>query len=141
MDFINSFKICGAGLEVQRVKLDTAIENIANVNTTRTPEGGPYKRKTAVIEAKRMEGAFNSVLKEELRLAKIAGVISDDRAVKMIYDPAHPDANEKGFVALPDINLFLEMMDMITVNRSYEAVTAAFDATKQMAMKSLEMGR
>jgi flagellar basal-body rod protein FlgC len=140
MDFINSFRISASGMAVQRARLEAVIDNITNVNTTRTPEGGPYRRKTVLIESRPLPGEFNSILKEELRVAQVTAIFEEE-AFKRTFDPGHPDADQAGFVTLPDIDVMREMINMITVNRSYEAVAAAFDATKQMALKSLELGK
>jgi flagellar basal-body rod protein FlgC len=141
MDFLTAFRICGSGLAAQRAKMDVIVSNLANVNTTRTPEGGPYKRKVIVFSAKPLESNFDDDLTDALRMVKVEGVVEDKKNIKMVFDPNHPDANEKGFVAMPGINTVVEMSDMIMVNRAYEACVTAFDATKNMAVKALELGK
>ena len=141
MDFSNSFRICASGFAAQRAKMDVIISNLANVNTTRTPEGGPYRRKVAVFSSEPVNGSFNDVMGESLRMVKVTDVVEDKKGVKMIFDPGHPDADNKGFVAMPNINSIVEMSDMITANRAYEACVTAFDATKNMALKTLDIGR
>lgn len=138
---MTSFKICGSGLAAQRAKMDVITSNLANVSTTRTPEGGPYKKKTVALTAEGIESHFDSTIKDALKTVKIEGVTEDPNAVKMVYDPAHPDADAKGNVAMPDINVVTEMADMIMASRAYEACVTAFDATKNMTLKTLEMGR
>jgi len=138
---MTSFKICGSGLAAQRAKMDVITSNLANVSTTRTAEGGPYKKKTVSLTAEGVEGHFDSTIKDALKAVKIEGVTEDPNAVKMVYDPAHPDADANGNVAVPNINVVTEMADMIMASRAYEAVVTAFDATKNMALKTLEMGR
>ena len=137
MEFLTAFKICGSGLAAQRAKMDVIVSNLANINTTRTPEGGPYKRKTIVFSSEPVKGSFNDIL----RMVKVEAVVEDKDSVSMVFDPAHPDADVDGIVAMPDINTVAEMADMITANRAYEACVAAFDATKNMALKALELGR
>lgn len=137
MEFLTAFKICGSGLAAQRAKMDVIVSNLANINTTRTPEGGPYKRKTIVFSSEPVNGSFNDIL----RMVKVEAVMEDKESVSMVFDPAHPDADADGIVAMPDINTVAEMADMITANRAYEACVAAFDATKNMALKALEIGR
>lgn len=141
MDLITSFKICGSGLAAQRAKLDVVTSNLANVNTTRTPEGGPYKKKTLAFAAEKVSGDFNSTMNDVVKSVKVDEVREDPNGIKMVYDPQHPDADAKGFVAMPDINLMAEMADMIAASRAYEACATAFDSTKSMILKTLEMGR
>jgi len=137
MEFLAVFKICGSGLAAQRAKMDVIVSNLANINTTRTLEGGPYRRKTIVFSSEPVNGSFNDIL----RMVKVEAVVEDKESVSMVFDPAHPDADANGIVAMPDINTVAEMADMITANRAYEACVAAFDATKNMALKALELGR
>lgn len=141
MDFLAAFRICGSGLAAQRAKMDVIVSNLANVNTTRTSEGGPYKRKVAVFSAKPLESNFGDDLTEALRMVKVDGVLEDNKNIKMVFDPNHPDADENGFVSLPGIDTIVEMSDMIMVNRAYEACVTAFDSTKNMAVKALELGK
>ncbi len=139
MDYLTSFKICSSGLAAQRAKMDVLTSNIANVETTRTPEGGPYKRKTVVL-ASEQANPFDDNMKEAVRMVKVEAVV-ENKEVKMMFNPSHPDADAKGFVAMPDINLVMEMAEMINTSRNYEACVTAFDATKNMTMKSLEIGK
>jgi flagellar basal-body rod protein FlgC len=141
MDLSTSFKICGSGLAAQRAKLDIVTSNLANVNTTRTPEGGPYRKKSIALAAENVDGNFDSTMKEVVKSVRVDEVREDPNGIKMVYDPAHPDADAKGFVAMPDINIMVEMADMIAASRAYEACVTAFDSTKNMILKTLEMGR
>jgi len=137
MDFLTTFKICGSGLAAQRVKMDVIVSNLANINTTRTQEGGPYKKRSVTFSSEPVEGSFNDILQK----VKVEDIVQDEDSVKQVFDPAHPDADTEGFVAMPDINTITEMADMITANRAYEACVTAFDATKNMALKTLELGK
>jgi flagellar basal-body rod protein FlgC len=141
MDLTTSLKICGSGLAAQRAKLDIVTSNLANVSTTRTPEGGPYRKKTIVLSAEAINDNFDAKLRDVLKSVRIDEIKDDPNGVKMVHDPAHPDADAKGFVAMPNINIMVEMADMITASRAYEACVTAFDATKSMTLKTLEMGR
>ena len=143
MEFFTPFKICGDGLAAQRAKMDVITSNIANINTTRTPEGGPYKRKTVVFCSEDVGSTFNAQLKDAVKTVKVDGVeeARDAEAVKMMHNPGHPDADAKGFVAMPNINAVTEMVDMMHANRAYEACVTAFDASKNMALKTLDMGK
>ncbi len=141
MDFTTNFQICGSGLSAQRAKMDVITSNLANASTTKTAEGGPYRRKTIVLKAEDIDEPFDKTLRGALAEVKVDQVTEDPSPMKSIYDPAHPDADEKGFVLMPNVNAITEMADMINVSRNYEAVVTAFDATKSMALKTLEIGK
>jgi flagellar basal-body rod protein FlgC len=146
MDFFTSFKICSSGLAAQRAKMDVVTSNIANVSTTRTPEGGPYKRKIIAFSADPIKEElskenFRSKIKDALNAVKVGSVVESKEPMKTIYDPAHPDADKNGFVVMPNVNVVMEMTDMITAGRAYEANVAAFDATKSMAIRTLDIGK
>lgn len=137
-----SFDISASGLEAQRMRMDLTSANLANAQTTRGPDGGPYKKMRPIFEAKPME--FEDAMAEaniELSTVAVAGIQKDDSKPRLVYDPAHPDANEKGFVALPNINLMEEMADMLLASRSYEANVTAFNMSKAMAMSALNLGK
>jgi flagellar basal-body rod protein FlgC len=140
MDVSASFKICSDGLLAQRKKMDVITSNIANAETTRAPEGGPYKKKTAILSAEPLKNSFGEEFGNALMSVKVER-IEEESGVKMVFDPKHPDANPDGYVAKPDINLMMEMADMINTSRNYEACVTAFDATKNMTLKALEIGR
>ncbi len=137
MEFMPAFEVCASGLAAQRAKMDVIVSNLANINTTRTPEGGPYRRKVIVFSSEPVEGSFDDIM----RMVKVEGVMEERDSIRKVFDPAHPDADSKGIVAMPDINTITEMADMITANRAYEACVTAFDATKNMALKALELGK
>lgn len=141
MDLITTFKICGSGLAAQRAKLDVITSNLTNVNTTRTPEGGPYRKKIIVLSAEDVDKNFDSTLKDSVKSVRVDEIVDDPNGIKMVYDPAHPDADAKGFVAMPNINVMAEMADMIAASRAFEACVTAFDSTKNMTLKTWEMGR
>lgn len=141
MDFSNTLKVSASGFEVQRKKMDVIIENLANMETTRTPEGGPYLRKIVLLSSEPISGSFGDILGDAMHRARVEGVLRDNNALKSIYDPNHPDADGRGFLSVPAINAIVEMADMIMAHRAYEASVTAFEATKNMAMKTLEMGR
>lgn len=141
MDFSTSFRVCASGLAAQRAKLDVVMSNLANAGATSTPEGGPYKRKRIVFSTEPVKGPFNTALKDALRVVKVQGVAEDGEGFKTVYDPGHPDANANGMVVMPNVNIIQEMADMIMANRGYEASVTAFDATKSMVLKTLEMGK
>ena len=143
MDIFDSMKISSSALKAQRLRLNTISSNIANIETTRTPEGGPYRKKEVVfrstdsIFAKQLEKSLQGAVKG----VEVAEIRSSTEPPKMIYDPSHPDANQEGLVAMPGINLFEEMADMITATRAYDANVTAIKAAKRMALKALDIGR
>ncbi len=141
MDFSGTLQISTSGFEAQRRKIDVIVENLANMETNKTPGGGPYLRKVVLFSSEPLRGDFDSFFEEALHQVKVDGIRRDNNAVKESYKPGHPDADERGFVRFPDINAITEMADMIMAHRAYEASVTAFDATKNMVMKTLEMGK
>jgi flagellar basal-body rod protein FlgC len=141
MDFFIPFRIAGSGLTASRAKLDAITSNIANASTTSTPEGGPYKRKLITLSAEPLKEGFDKSLEDAVRMVKVQNVVEQQDGFKKIYDPAHPDADKEGFVTLPNVNLMLEMTELITASRSYEACATAFDAAKNMALKAMDIGK
>ncbi len=145
-DFFSGFRISGSGMTAQRTRMNTISSNLANVNTTRTPEGGPYRRKDVVLEAIPDAKSFGDVLsakapRDQLNKVMVTDVVSDRGAPLLKYEPNHPDANEEGYVAYPNINVVEEMTNMIQATRSYEANVSALQAAKDMALSSIEIGR
>lgn len=145
-DFLTGFRVSGSGMTAQRSRMNTISSNIANINTTKTPEGGPYRRKDVVFEAMPDQRNFGEILganspREHIQRVQVVDVISDRKAPLLKYEPDHPDANEDGYVAYPNINLMEEMTNMIQATRSYEANVSALQAAKDMALSSLEIGR
>jgi flagellar basal-body rod protein FlgC len=145
MDFSTGMRISSSGLAAQRLRMNTISSNIANVNTTRTPEGGPYRRKDVVFEATPDAKNFGEILTSSpdrnVDRVQVTDVLVDRGAPVMRYEPDHPDANEQGYVAYPNINLMEEMTNMIQATRSYEANVSAMQASKEMALRALDIGR
>lgn len=141
MEYFTTFKICGAGLSAQRAKMDVITSNLANVNTTNTPEGGPYKKKIISFTAEPLKQGFDKNLKDAVQLVRVKEVTENQEGVKKIYEPAHPDADKNGYVSLPNVNAMTEMADMITASRSYEACATAFEAAKNMALTAINIGK
>ncbi len=142
MGLFDSFSISASGLSAERLRLDIIANNLANMNTTRTPGGGPYKRRGAVF-AERLRLAQESGGKQLYQGAgvKVQTITEYSGPPRMVHDPAHPDADASGLVAYPNINLTNEMADMISATRAYEANATVLDAAKGMALKALEIGR
>ena len=145
MNIFNALRVSSSGLTAQRLRMNLISCNLANINTTRTPQGGPYKRQEAVFAACSESRSFKNMLDTEITGSRagveVVGVINDPRPSQTKYDPGHPDADEKGYVKLPNVNLIEEMVNMISATRSYEANVTAVNATKKMALKALEIGR
>jgi flagellar basal-body rod protein FlgC len=137
-----------SGLTAERLRMDVISNNIANVNTTRTAEGTPFKRKNVVFEPKGFNGVeFNIpiVRKPPQEQAgtgvRVVDIVEDDSPNRLVYDPHHPDADEKGYVHYPNVNIVTEMVDLITASRSYEANVSSMKAAKNMMMKSIDIAR
>lgn len=145
MDFFSSMRVSASGLEAQTKRMNTISSNIANAETTETDEGGPYKRKDPIFTAVTDKETFGEILQNQMD-EKVQGVLVtdihvDERPPRMVYNPAHPHANEDGYVAMPNVNTVEEMANMISAQRSYEANVTALNAAKAMAQKALEIGR
>jgi flagellar basal-body rod protein FlgC len=140
MEIFRSFQISGSALTAEKLRVDIVAGNLANMQTTRTQEGGPYRRRTVVF-AERLAQTANSPSFREGRGVKVAAIVEDPNPPRLAYDPAHPDANEQGFVAFPNIDLAKEMTDLITASRSYEANATAINSAKAIYLKALEIGR
>jgi flagellar basal-body rod protein FlgC len=145
MDLLTSMKISSSGLSANRTRMGAISSNIANAQTTRTAEGGPYRRKEVVFGAEPTRDSFSKILEGELsenaKSVHATEVISTDRPPILKYEPNHPDANDQGYVAYPNINVMEEMANMIAASRSYEANIQAMNTAKGMATKALEIGR
>ena len=145
MDFIDSMQISASGLTSQRLRMNVISSNLANSHTTRTQEGGPYRRKDVVFSSQPREETFENAMQSQLNgklsEVKVTGIVNDPRPPVLKYDPGHPDADEKGFVSLPNVNLIEEMVNMMSATRSYEANVTAVNASKRMALKALEIGK
>ncbi len=143
MSVFNSMRINASGLTLERLKLDTISSNIANVNTTRTEEGGPYLRKEVVFE-EMVEKAQNRLTgRTEKRTAgvKVTEVYEDPDNLRRVYDPEHVDADEEGYVLMPNVNLLDEMVRLIEAQRSFEANATALKASKAMLNKALTISK
>ena len=145
MDLLTSLKISASGLSANRKRMAATSSNVANAQTTKTAEGGPYRRKEVVFGAEPARDSFADILEGELdakaQSVHATEVISSNRPPILKYEPNHPDANKKGYVAYPNINVMEEMANMISASRSYEANISALNTAKGMAMKALEIGR
>ncbi|WP_299026635.1 flagellar basal body rod protein FlgC [uncultured Thermanaerothrix sp.] len=150
MGFWNVLRIGASGLTAQRLRLDVIAHNIANAETTRTPEGGPYKRKDVVfmpegqtpflpsfLAVRQNSGRFQGLLKG----VRVTQILTDNTPGTRVYDPIHPDADAEGYVEYPNVNPVVEMTNMLSASRSYEANLAVIDTAKQMALRALDIGK
>lgn len=140
MSIFSSMQISTSGLTAERLRLDTIANNLANINTTRTAEGGPYRRQTLIF-AEKLEKAIGGRDKFRGAGVEVVEIRQDQGETRRVYNPSHPDAGEDGYVHYPNINIVNEMVDLITATRAYEANITAINAAKTMALKALEIGR
>jgi flagellar basal-body rod protein FlgC len=146
MGLFNSFVISASGLTAERLRMDVISNNIANVNTTRTENGGPYQRQRVIFEhrGEKLQFLFPAIFDKSKRINQFQGVrvteiVNDPTPPKMVYDPGHPDADANGYVAMPNVSIVKEMVDMISATRAYEANVTAVNSAKQMASRALDM--
>ena len=145
MAFMSSLNISGSGLNVQRTRMNIISQNIANADTTRTEDGGPYRRKIVNIQED-LANEFGVILDDENNRYQVSGVavaeiIDDPSALKPVYNPSHPDADENGYVMMPNVETTTEMVDIIEASRAYQANVTAFNAMKLMASKAFDIGK
>ncbi|HEY8416582.1 MAG TPA: flagellar basal body rod protein FlgC [Limnochordales bacterium] len=137
---LHTFAISASGMTAERLRMDTIANNLANANTTRTAEGGPYRRQVPVFAARETRrgarpGGFTGAG------VRVVAIRHDPGAPRLVYDPSHPDAGPDGYVAMPNVDVVREMVDLITASRAYEANVTAFNTAKSMAMRALDIGR
>lgn len=140
MSYFSALDVSASGLSVQRARMDLISQNIANVNTTRTEDGTPYRRQTLSVSAEKSSFAQHLSDARGAMKAVINGVNKDMSEFERKYDPSNPDADEDGYVLLPNVSIVEEMVDMISATRSYEANTTVMDASKNMAMQAINIG-
>ena len=144
MDFFSAMKIASTGLSVQRTRMNVTSSNLANIETTRTEEGGAYKRRSPVVAAVPLsttfEEIFGDTIHEKTHGAEVMSIEQDNAPGRLVYDPDHPDANDEGYVEMPNVNAISEMVNMLTASRGYEANVTALKALKGMAQNALEIG-
>lgn len=143
MQAFSALRISASGLSAERLRMDTIASNIANVTTTRGEDGQPYRRKVAVFQENLSTELNEKTGKVENKLlgVKAVGIEEDDSELRRVYDPTHPDADEEGYVTMPNVNILNEMADMIAATRSYEANVSAMNSEKSMFLKALEIGK
>jgi len=147
VSIFNSINISASGLTAQRLRMDVVTKNIANANTTRTTNGTPYRRQVAIFKSKDNNMPFSEYLRNSsgqtsnLTGVEVTSIQNDSSPYKKIYEPGHPDADEAGYILMPNVDIVTEMANMISATRAYEANVTALNGTKSMALKALEIGK
>ncbi|HEC1891819.1 TPA: flagellar basal body rod protein FlgC [Campylobacter jejuni] len=163
MAYLSDFDISGYGLSAQRFRMNVISSNIANANTTRTAEGGPYRRREVIFKATDFDKLLNEQINKDNNFLKyenplndpnspeeakpaiqsvvVDKVVRDDKDFRMKYDPSHPDANAEGYVAYPNVNPVIEMADLIEATRAYQANVSAFTSAKTIAQSAIDLLR
>ena len=144
MGYLDSLNITGSALTAERFRTDIILQNLANQNTTRTAEGGPYRRKQVVFREKQLDFKTelgNAMAKADKGGVYVEEVVESENPLVPVYDPDHPDADEDGYVMMPNVNSAEEMVDLMAATRAYEANITALNIAKSMALKALEIGK
>jgi flagellar basal-body rod protein FlgC len=143
MDIFTSMKVSASALKAQRVRLNAISSNLANIETTRTPDGGPYRKREVVFQSSQQgfAAALDGQMRDAVQGVEISHVQASSLPPRMVYDPTHPDANENGEVAMPNISLVEETADMMSASRAYEANVTVVKSAKRMALKALDIGK
>jgi flagellar basal-body rod protein FlgC len=144
MDLFKAMEVTASGLNAERSRMNTIASNLANAKTTRTAEGGPYKRLDPVFQAVPMSTKFEDLVGEKAAQAtssvRVDSIRQDDSPPQMVFDPGHPDADASGYVAMPNVNVVQEMVNMITASRAYESGVTVMQTVKGMARSALNIG-
>lgn len=144
MSLLSSLGISRSALQAERLRMDVVANNLANMNTTRTPEGGPYRRQTVLFSSDNDPLSFQAVLSRSTSAVggvAVAGIQDDPSEFRRVYEPSNPDADADGYVLYPNVDVATEMTDMLSAQRAYQANVTALNAIKGMAQKALEIGR
>lgn len=147
MGLFSAMNISASGLTAERLRMDVISKNIANANTTRTANGTPYRRQVVTFRERNSHRPFSHFLSDATRNrmgfggVEVTGIHQDASPFKLVYDPGHPDANIKGYVQMPNVNIMTEMANLITASRAYEANVTAMNTTRNMALRALDIGR
>ncbi len=144
MSLFDALNISASGLTAQRLRMDVTSANLANAQTTRTPAGGPYRRQDVVLQESSGNGSFASNLAgvmggDEPAGVEVAAIVPDTTPLRKVYEPDSPDANQAGYVTMPNVNPVTEMTDLIDASRSYQADVTAMQTTKSVFMKTIEL--
>lgn len=141
MNFLISLETSATGLYAQRRRMDIIASNLANIETTRTERGGPYRRKMVVMSTKQLDQDFSNVFNLKIKGVQIEDVVEDKSPFRKVFNPNHPDADNEGYLLKPNVDLIVETTNMLMARRAFEANIAAIKAIRQMVIKTLEIGR
>lgn len=143
MGFLDIMRVSSSGLKAQRTRMEIVAQNLANIHTTRTEEGGPFRKKEVVFLTSDVAAtkSFDRMFSEKMEGVKVDRITESNKPFEKIYDPGHPDADPEGYVTFPNLNLMEEMADMIAATRAYEANINVINTTKEMFMKTLDIGK
>ena len=148
MGFMDSLSISGSGMTAERLRMDVIADNLANVNTTRTPNGTPYRRQQVLFSSgtgnsfqDTLAGFSGGQTPSATRGVQVRGIVPDQTPFKRVYQPGHPDADAQGYVSMPNVDTVTEMVDMMSASRAYEANVSAVQSIKGMAEKAIDIGR
>ena len=143
MDIFTTMKISASALKAQRIRMNAISSNLANIETTRTPDGGPYRKREVVFQStqKGFADTLDSRMRDAAQGVKVSQIQASSQPPRMVYDPSHPDADEQGQVAMPNISLVEETADMMSASRAYEANVTVVKSAKRMALKALSIGQ
>ncbi|HZK02363.1 MAG TPA: flagellar basal body rod protein FlgC [Anaerovoracaceae bacterium] len=143
MDFLSALNISGSGLTAQKLRMDVISQNIANAQVTMTQSGRPYRRKVVVLNSTDVgfKSALDKAVGKKANGVHVSRIVEDPSPFVPVYDPSHPNANDEGYVMMPNVNTTQEIIDMLGASRAYESNVTAFNAMKSMALKALDIGR
>ncbi len=139
MSFFTSLKVSGSALAAERLRVDLASANLANANSTRTAEGGPYRRRDPVLQAVPVSRSFGSEIERAVRMVHVRRIVIDPRPPREVFNPSHPDADGQGIVRLPNVQIVEETVNLMNASRAYEANLVAISISREMAERAMRM--
>ena len=141
MSFFTSLRVNGSALAAERLRVDLASANLANANSTRTAEGGPYRRRDPILQAVPLSGSFGSEIVRAVRMGNVRRIVIDQRPPREVFNPSHPDADGQGIVRLPNVQIVEETVNLMNASRAYEANLVAISISREMAERAMRMGK
>ena len=141
MSFFTSLRVNGSALAAERLRVDLASANLANANSTRTAEGGPYRRRDPILQAVPLSGSFGSEIERAVRMVDVRRIVIDQRPPREVFNPSHPDADGQGIVRLPNVQMVEETVNLMNASRAYEANLVAISMSREMAERAMRMGK
>ncbi len=141
MSFFTSLRVNGSALAAERLRVDLASANLANANSTRTAEGGPYRRRDPILQAVPLSGSFGSEIQRAVRMVEVRRIVIDQRPPREVFNPSHPDADGQGIVRLPNVQMVEETVNLMNASRAYEANLVAISISREMAERAMRMGK